>query len=73
MGMPQQSPGSSFRQLRDFLTQDFDVVDADLGDGTVPEEAELLMIVDPQGFDERPTTEGEPPKCPHCGRPLPPS
>jgi len=53
MGMPQSSPGNSFRQLRDFLTQDFDVVEADLSTGTVPEEAELLMVVDPQGFDER--------------------
>lgn len=53
MGMPQQAPGNSFRQLREFLTQDFNVVDAELGDGSVPEEAELLMVVDPQGFDER--------------------
>ncbi len=55
MGMPQQSMGNSFRQLRDFLAGDFEVVDADLSDGRVPEEAELLMVVDPDGFDERQT------------------
>lgn len=53
MGMQQPPAGNSFRELREFLRQDFDVVDAELDDGTVPDEAELLMVVDPQGFDER--------------------
>ncbi|MDZ7670412.1 MAG: Gldg family protein [Gammaproteobacteria bacterium] len=53
MGMQQPPPGNSFRELREFLRQDFNVIDAALADGTVPEEAELLMVVDPEGFDER--------------------
>ncbi|MEQ8859499.1 MAG: Gldg family protein [Pseudomonadales bacterium] len=53
MGMPQQAPGNSFRQLQDFLSRDFEVVESDLSDGTVPATAELLLVVDPQDFDER--------------------
>ena len=53
MGMPQPSAGNTFLQLRDFLAQDFDVVEADLADGRVPDEAALLVVVDPQDFDER--------------------
>lgn len=53
MGMPQPAAGNTFLQLRDFLAQDFDVVEADLADGTVPDEAALLVVVDPQDFDER--------------------
>jgi ABC-2 type transport system permease protein len=52
MGM-QQPQGNSFSQLREFLQQSFNVVDADLADGAVPDEAELLMIVDPESLDER--------------------
>lgn len=52
MGMP-HTGGNSFSQLQEFLRQDFEVVDAKLDDGRVPEGAELLMVLDPQGLDER--------------------
>ena len=52
MGMPQPSAGNSFQQLREFLQRDFNVVSADLADGRVPEQAELLMVVDPEGLDD---------------------
>lgn len=53
MGMPQQGPSASYQQLRDALAQDFNVVDTDLADGTVPDEAEMLMLVAPEQLDER--------------------
>ncbi len=52
MGMP-HAGGNSFSQLQEFLRQDFEVVDAKLDDGRVPEGAELLMVLDPQGLAER--------------------
>ncbi len=52
MGM--QQPGSkSFSKLREFLQQDYHVVDTDLNDGKVPEEAELLVVVDPTRLNQR--------------------
>lgn len=53
MGMPQPAAGNSFTQLRDFLSQDFNVVDADLDSGRAPEAAAVLLVLDPQGLDER--------------------
>ncbi|MEZ5557381.1 MAG: Gldg family protein [Pseudomonadales bacterium] len=53
MGMPQMAQGNRFEQLRDFLQTDFNVVTTDLHDGRVPEAAEVLIVVDPDGFDER--------------------
>jgi len=53
MGMQQPPAGNSFRELREYLRQDFNVIDAELADGTVPEQTQLLMVVDPEDFDER--------------------
>jgi ABC-2 type transport system permease protein len=53
MGMPQPAGGNSFAQLRDYLSQDYRVVDADLASGRVPETAEVLLLLDPDGLDER--------------------
>jgi ABC-2 type transport system permease protein len=53
MGMPQPAAGNSFTQLRDFLSQDFNIVDADLDSGRVPEAAAVLLVLDPEGLDER--------------------
>lgn len=50
-GMP--SAGNSFGQLRDYLSQDFNVVSADLGSGRVPDAAEVLLVIDPEDLDER--------------------
>lgn len=53
MGMVPPPAGNSFSQLREFLQQDFNVVDAGLDSGSVPEAAELLLVVDPNGLGER--------------------
>jgi ABC-2 type transport system permease protein len=45
--------GNEYNQLRDFLASDFNVVDADLSGGTVPEAADLLMLLEPEGLDEK--------------------
>ena len=53
MGMGRPPGGSQFQQLRDFLQNDFNVVSTDLSEGVVPEEADLLMVVDPEALDEK--------------------
>ena len=53
MGMGRPPDGSQFQQLRDFLQNDFNVVSTDLSEGVVPEEADLLMVVDPEALDEK--------------------
>jgi ABC-2 type transport system permease protein len=50
-GMP--SGGNSFSQLRDYLSQDLQVVSADLASGRVPDAAEVLLVLDPESLDER--------------------
>ncbi len=52
MGMPPPS-GNQFQQLRDFLQNDFNVVSTDLSAGLVPEQADLLMVLDPEELDEK--------------------
>ncbi|MDP6376221.1 MAG: Gldg family protein [Pseudomonadales bacterium] len=49
-GMP---PGNQFNQLRDGLSQDFNVQSSDLANGVVPEAADVLIVVDPDGLDEK--------------------
>lgn len=53
MGMPSQGAGNTFSQLREFLRQDFNVVDADLTKGSVPQGVQLLLLVDPENLDQR--------------------
>lgn len=55
--MPQfgmmQPQGKQFRLLRETLGQEYTVVDADLKNGQVPEEADLLMVVSPDKLDKK--------------------
>ena len=51
--MPQQPQGAQFTQLQDFLASDFDVESADLSDGQVPANAEMLVVLDPENLDSR--------------------
>ena len=53
MGMGQPPAGNQFQQLRDFLENDFNVVSANLEDGKVPDEADLLVVVDPEELSAR--------------------
>jgi ABC-2 type transport system permease protein len=53
MGMGPTAGGNRFGQLREFLQNDFAVVSADLADGTVPDSAELLLVVDPEALNGR--------------------
>ncbi|NIP14735.1 MAG: ABC transporter permease subunit [Pseudomonadales bacterium] len=53
MGMGQPPQGNQYEQLKDVLRSDFQVETTDLTDGLVPDSADLLMIVDPEGFDTR--------------------
>jgi ABC-2 type transport system permease protein len=55
MGMGQAPAGNQFQQLKDFLQADFNVVDTQLADGVVPDEADLLMVVDPEGLNRNQT------------------
>ena len=51
---PQQPPqGHQFTQLEDFLQSDFSVDDAGLASGNVADNAELLIVLDPENFDEK--------------------
>ncbi|MEM1436676.1 MAG: Gldg family protein, partial [Pseudomonadota bacterium] len=51
--MQQGAPrGNEYNQLRQFLAADFNVVDADLATGVVPDNADLLMLIEPNGLDE---------------------
>ncbi len=49
-GMP---PGNQFNELEAYLQADFDVVRDGLNDGEVPAQAELVVVVDPETFDEK--------------------
>lgn len=53
MGMTPPDAGNTFNQLREFLQQDVNVVDADLESGSVPEAAQLLLLVAPQALDDK--------------------
>ncbi len=53
MGMPRPPGANQYQQLRDFLQSDFNVISTDLSDGVVPEEADLLMVVDPENLGEK--------------------
>ena len=50
---PQGPAGNQFTQLQSFLSSDFEVVSNDLSSGSVPAEADLLMVVDPQEFTDK--------------------
>ncbi|MGI9327173.1 MAG: Gldg family protein [Pseudomonadales bacterium] len=45
--------GNEYNQLRDFLSSDFNVVAADLATGSVPETTDLLMLIEPDGLDNK--------------------
>jgi len=54
--MPQlgmMGTGKQFRLLRHTLKEEYAVVDADLKDGHVPEEADLLLLAAPENLDEQ--------------------
>ena len=51
-GQPPPPPGNQFNDLRDFLTSDFDVESPSL-DEAVPGAADILLVVDPSGLDNR--------------------
>lgn len=53
MGMGQPPQGNHYEQLKDVLRSDFEVETTDLAEGVVPDSADLLMIVDPEGFNRR--------------------
>lgn len=50
MGM---AAGPGYQLLREVLRESFNLREADLADGTVPADADLLLIIDPVEFDER--------------------
>lgn len=53
-GMMGQPPaGNQFQQLTEFLQGDFNVEASQLIEGRVPEAADLLMVIDPEGLDEK--------------------
>ncbi len=45
--------GKHFNMLREILSQDHTVKDADLENGRVPEEAELLVVASPDNLDQK--------------------
>lgn len=53
MGMGQPPAGNQFRQLEEFLQGDFNVERTRLEQGVVPDTADLLMVLDPDGMNER--------------------
>jgi ABC-2 type transport system permease protein len=52
-GMMPQTTGPRFDLLREKLSEEYAVRDADLKNGYVPEEADLLMLVAPSSLDEK--------------------
>ncbi len=50
-GMP--GPGSAYGLLRESLSQGFNLVDTDLASGQVPGEADLLLVLGPEGLVAR--------------------
>ena len=53
IGMGQPQGGNQFIQLRDTLQADFNVQTTQLADGRIPENADMLMVIDPEGLDEK--------------------
>lgn len=51
-GQPQQ-PISSWEQIRQALQQEYEVRTIDLSTGTVPSEVDTLVLIGPQGLDDR--------------------
>ena len=49
----QQPPGNEFNGLRDILDSDFSVQSVDLPSGEVEASADVLMVVDPSGLDDK--------------------
>ena len=49
----QQPPGNEFNGLRDILDSDFSVQSVDLPTGEVEGSADVLMVVDPSGLDDK--------------------
>ena len=49
-GMP---PTNQFTSLQDLLISDFDLENDDLKSGVVPEQAEMIVVVDPSNFDAK--------------------
>ena len=49
----QQPPGNEFNGLRDILDSDFSVLSVDLPTGAVEGSADVLMVVDPSGLDDK--------------------
>lgn len=46
-------PGNQFTQLQGFLSNDFEVVSDQLDNGQVPASADLVIVVDPDGLNEK--------------------
>ncbi|NND91381.1 MAG: ABC transporter permease, partial [Granulosicoccus sp.] len=54
MGMQPGMPETpSFRMLEDFLRAEYDVVNEDLSDGSVSNDADLLLLASPDNLDEK--------------------
>ena len=49
----QQPPGNEFNGLQDILDSDFSVQSVDLPSGQVEASADVLMVVDPSGLDDK--------------------
>ncbi len=49
----QQPPGNEFNGLRDILDSDFSVQSVDLPSGEVDAAADVLLVVDPSGLDDK--------------------
>ena len=52
IGMGQPTGGNQFIQLTDTLQADFNVQTTQLTGGRIPENADMLMVIDPNGLDE---------------------
>lgn len=53
MGMGAPNMTNQFEQLTEFLRGDFSLEETRLEDGRVPESADLLLVVDPDGLDQK--------------------
>ncbi|MEJ2087034.1 MAG: Gldg family protein, partial [Gammaproteobacteria bacterium] len=53
MGMGQPPMGNRFQQLKDFLQADFHLEESQLDNGSVPESADFLLVVDPEGLNDK--------------------
>ncbi len=50
-GMPGRGP--QFEMLREMLSREHTVIDADLSNGRVPDDADILMVTAPESLDEK--------------------